>query len=219
MLLVSLAVHVVGMSMITIIVPRGMDRLKTYTRVDFLGAVFQKTAFDIMLESTDAFYKGDVCNQVIQPQYMEYLRTHIRKQRPMSKELPANLEDKMDETVKNFLKGDKIIPKIFSNFETSKSKNRDTLFGENLRTIVYSPEKTFIQYGLYGNKKSFKVKFKALLGEDGDIKTTELITTTGYPQLDMVAAKLLKESMFKFSENIREQNEWCEIEVILKAGK
>ncbi|MFH1394821.1 MAG: hypothetical protein ABIH09_01530 [Candidatus Omnitrophota bacterium] len=219
MLLVSLTVHVLGMSMVTIIMPQDMDRLKAYTRVDFLGAVFQKTAFDIMLESTDAFYKGDVCSQIIQPQYMEYLRTHIRKQKPESKELPANLEDKMDGTVENFLKGDKIVPKIFTNIETSTFVDRDALLRGKMRTIVYSPEKYFIRYGLYGNKKSFKVKFKALLGEDGDIKTTELITTTGYPQVDMTASKLLRESMFKSSESIIGKNEWCEIEVILKTGR
>ena len=50
--LVALSIHVLCMSAVTIINPKYDGRMKAYTRVDFLGSILRKTAFDIMLEDT-----------------------------------------------------------------------------------------------------------------------------------------------------------------------
>ena len=52
-LLVSIGVHVLGMSAVTIINPDIPGRGQPYTRVDFLGPLLGKTAFDIMIENSD----------------------------------------------------------------------------------------------------------------------------------------------------------------------
>lgn len=216
-LLISLAAHIIGMSAVAIIYPEGEKRRCAYTRIDFLGAILKKASFDIMIENTVPFFKGSG-GQTIQTKEKDYLeKVRLPKQKPYVQKFPGRLDTVMDNVVKEFLVGDKAIPEFITDSGRENSLNRQTrLKNDNTRRkIIYRPDTFFVQYGLYGKKKLFKAKFKALMGTDGKIKRTELLTTTGYPQLDMKASRLIKDRLPPPKKNVLWKDEWCEIEVIL----
>jgi len=216
-LLVSLAVHVIGMSTVAIIYPEGENRRCAYTRIDFLGAILRKASFDIMIENTAPFFKGSL-GQMIQTKEKDYLENvRIPKQKPYVQKLPGGLDTVMDNAVKGFLIGDKVVPGFISdtNRDSLLSKRAQLRNDKTRRKIIYRPDTFFVQYGLYGKKKFFKAKFKALMGADGKIKRTELLTTTGYPQLDIKASRLIKDHLPASKRNILWKDEWCEVEIIL----
>jgi len=219
-LLGSLTVHVLAMSAVSIIGPEEVKRRSAYTRIDFLGAVFQKTAFDIMLENTTSFFK-DGHGHVIQVAEGEYLeKVKVPKQKLRGVKSAVCLEDEMDDTVKGFLTGDKAVPRFIANTkpEVFVRGTRTSGSMRRVRKIVYRADTSFIQHGFYGKKRSFKAKFKALLGSDGKIKRTELLATTGYPQLDMKASRLVKDRVIEPEERVPGKDEWCEVEVILNTA-
>jgi len=211
-LLISLAAHIFGMSAVTIINPKWAGRRNVYPRIDFLGAVFKKTAFDIMIENTAPFFKGAGGHmlQIKERQYLE--NVEVPKQKIYVQKFPGILDDAMDNNVKVFLTGDKTVPRFMS---PSKYGNFVKKQQPLRKKIVYHPSSFFVQYGLYGEKKYFKAKFKALVGEDGKIKRTELLTTTGYPELDIKASRLIKDCLPPAKKNVLENNEWCDVEIIL----
>jgi len=216
-LLVSLAAHVIGMSAVAIIYPEGKNRRCAYTRIDFLGAILKKASFDIMIENTAPFLRG-TGGYMIQTKEKDYLENvRLPKQKPYVQKLPGRLDTVMDNAVKRFLIGDKAVPGFITDSRREKSLNRQTQLRNDGtgRKIIYRPDTFFVQYGLYGKKKLFKAKFKALMGTDGKIKRTELLTTTGYPQLDIKASRLIKDRLSPPKKNVLWKDEWCEIEVIL----
>ncbi|HPS20354.1 MAG TPA: hypothetical protein PKY78_05140 [Candidatus Omnitrophota bacterium] len=48
-IVISLAIHVFVLSVFVIVIPGSVGRIRPYTRIDFLGAVFKKTVFDLMM--------------------------------------------------------------------------------------------------------------------------------------------------------------------------
>ncbi len=66
---------------------------------------------------------------------------------------------------------------------------------------------------------SFRVKVKVQIGRDGNVKHAEPLTTTGYPQLDMMASKYAKGWIFEPKEDVNVPDEWQVVEVVLNTGR
>jgi len=209
-LIASLSLHVFLMSAVVIVTPGGPERKKPYTRVNFLGPILKKTAFDIMLESANpimvttynrlGFDAGSMHLKVEPP---------ARKSPEYSFSFKGNLVS-MD--MLDFLSGTKAIPGFSYDFRENFIDRM--LKSNNKRGVVYKPDAPVIMSELYGNKESYPVKVRAFVASDGNVLKTEPVTTTGYPQLDIIAAKFVESWIFEPGPDASD-NEPVVVEVIL----
>lgn len=221
-LLVSIGVHVLGMSAVTIINPDIPGRGQPYTRVDFLGPLLGKTAFDIMIENSDPVFETAYRRVFDLAGGSLRLRVSAPKITTFVQEFPDRYERGMDVSASNFLTGIKEIPSVFQGLGVE-----DFLAGEWMasavppepREVVFKPAAPDIMRGLYGENAVFAVRVKALIGPDGIVIKTEPATTTGHPRLDFVAAEFVGRWMFESRENVSDGGEWTEVEVRLQAGE
>ena len=217
-LIISLSVHVFAMSMVTIVTPEGRGRMKPYTRVDFLGPILKKTAFDIMLESVKPVFTTTYQVTGIVPQ-SGYLKVVVPKRKANLQEMPKYFERSMDASIENFLTGDKVVPDLDFGFNAFMEESwRDEVSTDTIREVIYKPEAPLIMSGVYGDKSTFRVKVKVLISPRGNVKKTESVTTTGYPQLDITAFKFVKGWIFEPKETASGLDEWREVEVVLRVG-
>jgi hypothetical protein len=221
-LLVSLTIHIFGMSAVTIITPEDLRRSGPYTRVDFLGPILKKTAFDIMLENAEPLMSTTYQYSPLDA-HDSYLDVVITKRKPAVPEFPDRLESDMDAFVIGYLTGAKTVPGIKLDFAGKSPVFRGwsgmDKASPRTRAVVYKPEAPLIMRSRYGDETSFKVRLKVLIGKDGDVKRVEPLTTTGYPDLDMTASKFVKGWIFEPRKGIAEEDEWQEVEIILNAGR
>jgi len=221
-LLISIGIHVLAMSAVTIINPEISGRSRPYTRVDFLGPILGKTAFDIMIENAEPVFEtayrrvfdltgGGLRLEVSAPKITAFVQ-----------EFPDRYERGLDVSARDFLAGRKEMPEIFPGLGAG-----DFLAGEWMaaavppgpRKIVYKPAAPDIIRGLYGENAVFVVRVKALIGPDGTVIKTEPVTTTGHPRLDLAAAEFVGGWMFEPRENGASGGDWTEVEVRLQAGE
>ena len=66
-LLISLGIHIFCMSIITITNPVVREKMKSYSRVNFLGPLLRKTAFDIMLENANPVVRTTYRHMISDP--------------------------------------------------------------------------------------------------------------------------------------------------------
>ncbi len=128
----------------------------------------------------------------------------------------------MDTSVLDFLKGSKIVPDLSLDFGPDDlmmpgwgSKGSED---ENGRKVIYSPEPPFIIRGPYGDKETAGIRVRALVSTDGNVRNAEPLTTTGYPQLDIMATKFVRSWIFEPKKNIAAGDKWLEVDVILNIG-
>ena len=215
-LVISLGVHIFAMSMVTIVTPEGRGRMKPYTRVDFLGPILKKTAFDIMLENVKPVFTTTYQVTGIVPQ-SGYLKVVVPKRKATLPEMPKYFERNMDSSIEGFLTGDKIVPDLDFGFSTFTEESwKEGASTSIMREVIYKPEAPLIMSGVYGDKDVFRVKVKVLISPSGNVKKTESVTTTGYPQLDITAFKFVKGWIFEPKEGAI-GDEWQEVEVVLRA--
>ncbi|MFC1549096.1 energy transducer TonB [Candidatus Omnitrophota bacterium] len=221
-LLISLAAHIFGMTAVTIITPENMRMRGAYTRVDFLGPILRKTAFDIMLENTEPLMSTTYTHSPLSMRN-RYLDVVVAKRKSAAREFPEYLDDNMDVFVLGFLTGSKTVPDIKLDFGGTPSVFSG--WGPNInvptgtRKVIYRPVPPLIMRDLYGGERSFRVKVKVQIGRDGNVKYAEPLTTTGYPQLDMTASKYAKGWIFEPKESANVPDEWQVVEVILNTGR
>lgn len=115
-LLISLGVHILAMSIVTIVAPEGAGRMRPYPRVDFLGPILRKTAFDIMIESINPVAKTTYWDTDLMPQ-SAYLEVAVSKREFTIQEFPQHLENSIDALVIDFLEDSKIVPDFISGFK------------------------------------------------------------------------------------------------------
>jgi outer membrane biosynthesis protein TonB len=73
--------------------------------------------------------------------------------------------------------------------------------------------------GLYGDREKYKIKIRLLISAGGNIKKMEPVTTTGFPEVDIIVSKFVKGWIFEPIADAAEEDEWREIKVILKVGE
>lgn len=218
--LAALGIHIVGMSLVSIIPPKDEGRMRPYTRVDFLGPILRKTAFDIMLDHTVSFSADmyDYSNQEVDENYLE---ATLERTESGIQEFPGHLEGKMDTRLESFLAGKKSVPGI----ETEGLEEAFPMFEESLvrrapeRKVIYKPEKPSITEDFYGDKDTFIVKVKVVIDPDGKVKASEPVTTSGIPNIDIAASKYVKSWLFEAQGSALEEDDIRIIEVELAGGE
>jgi hypothetical protein len=210
---ISLGVHIFAMSAVMIVAPENIGRKKGYTRVDFLGPILEKTAFDIMLESANPVVKTSYSWGPI-PFKSIYLKASFPGKITVAHGFPQHLEKSMDSTILDALTGYKAVPDFYLDLKEESLKQGDLRTGK--RKIIYAPEPPFFVKGLYGDDETILVKVRALVSPEGNVKKTEPVTTTGYPQLDILAIKFVRSWIFEPKKT--GGDEWVVLQVILNTG-
>ena len=106
---ISLGIHIFAMSAVMIVIPEKAGRKRSLTRVDFLGSILEKTAFDIMLQGTNpavetSYSLGDT------PFGYRDLQVSPPGRMSFKLEFPQHLENSMDSIILSTLTGYKIVP-------------------------------------------------------------------------------------------------------------
>jgi hypothetical protein len=210
---ISVGVHIFAMSAVMIVVPNDIGRNKSFTRVDFLGPILEKTAFDIMLESANPVVKTSYGWGML-PESPEDLGVSSPGRISFEQDLPAGFENSLDRAIIDALSDYKSVPDFFLDVRDERMNRLGWRAGE--RRIIYTSEQPYIMKGLYGDKEIIRIKVRALVSSRGEVKKTEPVTTTGYPQLDMLAAKYVRSWIFEAREE--GVDEWVLLEVKLNTG-
>ena len=203
---ISLGIHIFAMSAVMIVIPEKAGRKRSLTRVDFLGPILEKTAFDIMLESASpavetTYSLGDA------PFGYRDLQVSPPGRMSLKLEFPQHLENRMDSIILSTLTGYKIVPDFYLDVEEGIPGGRK---------VIYTPDQPFVMKSLYGGKNFINVKVRALVDSSGTVRKTESVTTTGYPQLDILAAKYVRSWTFEARET--GEDEWIVLDVTLNTG-
>lgn len=218
-LLVSLGMHIFGMSAVTIITPPDPSRSPVYTRVDFLGPILRKTAFDIMLEDANPVLRTSYGYSFLAPE-SGYLNVVTTKRTAPLQEFPDYLERDMDARVLDFLVSPKAVPHFALEFKAEDfvlDKWTSPGDAEETRRVIYRPEAPKIVRAIYGDKDEHRVKVKLMVDSNGNVRKAEPVTTTGYPRLDIIASEFASRWIFEPREGSNGADEWHEVDVILKA--
>ncbi len=220
-MLLSLGAHVLGMSAITITAQGDAAMARPYTRVDFLGAILRKTAFDIMLENADPAVNTAYRQTVLSPEEGR-LEVTAPKMEPAVQELPDHPGNSMDALVMDFLAGAKAVPGPGRGFIAEdrmvRSRYARAQADAKGRKVIYRPEAPFMTRGLYGDREAYKIRVRALIAGDGNVRKVEPVTTTGYPGLDIAALKFVRGWIYEPKEDASAGDEWRETDVVLNAG-
>ena len=220
--MISLGVHVIVMSVVGIVSSEGPGRTKPYTRIDFLGPILGKTAFDMMVghaARTTPLTPGAEGSSVEE----EGLIVTAKGKVPPLAERGPHEEETLDASAAASLSGWKAVPEAKVRAQEEARADRKVKGLDNTgampRKVVFRPDTPSFIKGQYGERDSFRIKVKALLDAEGNVIKAEPLTTTGYPQLDMSAAKFVKSWVYEPSEAVSRAEEWVEEEVVLKAGE
>lgn len=221
-LIVSVTLHLVAMSAVTIITPQGVERIKPFTQVDFLGPILRKTAFDIMIENITPLKKTDysgIGNNITN----SYLRADAPRIEPSLFGADAYGEMFMgprhgwllpeNKTVPNFLLENSLYPMLPDS--SALPENRTVGFS---RDVVYRPEPPLLLKGLYGQQEAFAMKVRIMVDESGTVKIVEPLTTTGFPQIDIAVSKYVRKWIFAPKSGLTDGYEWIEQVVVIRAG-
>jgi hypothetical protein len=200
---ISLGVHIFAMSAVIIVVPDKIGRNKSFTRVDFLGPILEKTAFDIMLENATPAVETSysLSDAPFDPDGLEVSSPGRVLFEP---EFPLRPENSMDNAVMQALIGYKIMPDFYLDVIEEVPRQR---------SVIYAPEPPLVMKDLYGGKDVIEVKVRALVSPEGSVRKAEPVTTTGYPKLDILAVKYVRSWMFEASGS--SEDKWIVLDVKL----
>lgn len=219
-LMISLGVHIIVMSAMNIVAYEGPGRNKPYTRVDFLGPILGKTAFEMTLAHVPSRSGAVTGNEALGPE-AEALKVRYSGKPGAAQEARSAQEQAMDTEIKGFLAGEKVTPEHRrqpARGAYAAAPAAGAVQAGAVRKVVYRPEAPVFMKDLYGDKRSFRVKVRVLVNGDGNVMRTEPLTTTGYSQLDMTAAKYIERWVYEPGRGGMSGEEWLEEEVVLKAG-
>lgn len=221
-LLVSVGVHLAGMSAVTIIAPEGFGRMQPFTQVDFLGPILEKTAFDIMIEGADPVFSARYGDDVDEDMTSVYLKVETPKRDFPGPRFPGYFDIVPGRGILDFLSGTKTMPDILLSSHVSGPGSPGQVVSRRKaafsRKVVHRPAQPLVMRGLYGNETGYFIKVRALADRQGKVKLVEPLTTTGYPGLDLEAAEYVKTWLFEPAGEGVQGEEWVEVELFLETG-
>lgn len=114
-LLISVGIHVFFMTAVVIVNPAAREKIRSLTRVDFLGPLLKKTAFDIMLESANPVVRASYSHLPLDSGFGP-LRAAPPERLTLAEELSRYyLDEGLEAPVLDFLADAKSIPKFLLN--------------------------------------------------------------------------------------------------------
>jgi hypothetical protein len=192
-LLISVGVHLFFMTAVVIVNPAASQKITPFTRIEFLGPLLTKTAFDMMIEGTDPIASASYRMADGSP---SDLKAAAPTRGSDTTEYPDySREGGADAGVKGTLSDNK----SFADFlvaEQVQIYNNNKGAGNSTRRIRYKPVPLIVSEKLEG-PEIYRVKVMVLVAPDGTVRKTEPSTTSGYPRIDMFAARLVRSWLFE----------------------
>jgi len=212
-LLLSLGLHIFMMSAVVIINPAANRKIRNYTKVDFLGPLLKKTAFDIMLESSAPGFETRYSFGMADQQ-QGYLKVRRSKRRFSTEKFPEYGVAVADGTRYDELAlADKSTPEYML-IKSAKPVYGDTQGAK--RKVLYKPEFPGALAKKDGSEGAASIRAKVLVSGNGTVKDVVLLTTSGYPVQDIQALKYIRGWIFE--PVVGAEDEWEEVEVAHEEG-
>ncbi len=212
-LAISISIHIFFMSAFLIVPPKNLGRNKAYSKVEFLGPILEKTAFDIMLESSSGATKTsyNLGQKVFDA---ESLKVKFPGKRDVSRKMMPEVNKDMDVIAAKSIRGNKSIPEFLLEVVGKSALFKKEVLSE--RKIINNLPPLAVAKDEYGDKLQFSILMKVLVNSDGAVVRAEPVTTSGYPQLDFMAAKYVKGWIFEPKAVSGGEGEWITKEIVIK---
>ncbi|MDD3089543.1 MAG: hypothetical protein PHT95_06335, partial [Candidatus Omnitrophica bacterium] len=97
--------------------------------------------------------------------------------------------------------------------------NDHPVMWDDRRRIIYRPLMPSVPAGFYGSQKRFKVLVNAFVNAEGHVLRAQTVTTTGYPQIDMLASKYVESWMYEPRARRMTDEKPDRIEIELELGQ
>ncbi len=215
-LMISVGLHVFFMSAVVIINPASGTKIKPYTRVDFLGPLLKKTAFDIMLETANPVVRTSYSRLLLSPapERLKAAPPEIRV--PVEDRSRYYLDGWLQASVRDLLTEPKSVPGFLLRTDSYLDIPWDRHGG---RRLIYKPDPPVLTRGLYGDAEQFRIKLRVLVSAEGTVVSSEPVVMSSHPQLDIIASRFVRTWIFEPRAAAGNEDEWEEAEVILRAGE
>lgn len=216
-LLISLGIHILAMSAVSIVSYEGPGRTTPYTRIDFLGPILGKTSFDLMLR-TSAKAERPSIKEETSLSGENILKVRAANKAADAAEFPDSQEKALDASIAGSLVPGSTAPETRAQSMVKRAPSGVVTNVIKTRKVISRPDAPSFLEGQYGDKTYFRIKIKVMVNDDGNVVRAEPMTTTGYPQLDIAAAKYAERWIYEPSTSSPAGGEWIEEEIVLKAG-
>ncbi len=214
-LMISLGVHLTFFSVVTIVNPAAFIKITPYTKIQFLGPLLKKTVFDIMLESANPQSKINY-SQLPQELFANSLKVTSPGRRAIEEAANVIFSDtEYESMIEEHLVDIKTVPDFL---RLPEPVLKGAGFTKNTRKVIYRPEAPLVSSDLYKGTSAFRVTFRILVSPEGSVKSAGYITTSGDPQIDILAKKYVSGWIFEPRRDDKAEDEWQEKEVILDVG-
>ena len=210
---ISILLHMFLMSAVVIVPPKSLGRNKAFTEVEFLGPILEKTAFDIMLE-TAVPVKRTTYSLDGRAMVGDSLRAASPGKIVFTGMSSLKTSSSIDVIGVGFLTVGKTVPNFLLDMGSAGPSLKKDSVGE--RKVISVPEEPIIEAGRYGDKTEFRILMRVLVNAEGNVKAAESTTTTGYPEVDIIASNFVKGWTFQPKESIYGKDEWITREVVIK---
>lgn len=212
-LMISLGFHMIFFSVIAVVNPAALIKITPYTKIQFLGPILKKTAFDIMLKSASPQSEVNY-SQLPQELFPNALKVTPPEKRSLEEAANAVFSDtEYESMIEAHLVDIKTVPDFL---RTPESIVKEAGFSTDTRKIIYRPEAPLLSSDLYGSSSNFRVTFRILVSPEGNVKSADYITTSGDPQADIMAKRYVTSWIFEPRSDGKTEDEWQEREVILQ---
>jgi len=211
--LFSLALHLISMSGVYIIIKPTVRLQDTYTNVNFLGPILEKTAFDIMVEdaapNVETFYNTSTITESEEHLEIRGPEKMIRKSI-----LPEDKKTEIDIGKKE----EKFIAEDRNVYYHLDYKSLDHLMEGPAkgRAVFFKPQFPHLAESMYVDEKYFVTRLRFVLSREGNVEFVEPVISSGYPNIDMECVKYLKQWRFSPKSGDEDQKDWGIITLDLK---
>ncbi|MBN1872397.1 MAG: energy transducer TonB [Candidatus Omnitrophica bacterium] len=197
--ILSLAWHLLCISLVNIVVLPGRYTARDLTSVSFLGPILEKTALEIMLVNKPVAVSTSYHHDLKYSHHIDSERDSNVNGTALGFGLePPKVDDKLDNIEGALLQSAKEIPRI--HIKPSRHEDGHAIDGiegiDKGRELIYKPDKPKLPRWITSGK-GFSVVLEFVVTPQGDVSRVVPVISSGDPDVDLLAIRYLKS--WKFS--------------------
>ena len=212
-IMMSLAWHVFCIWLIKpVLISKEFEALH-FSNISFLGAILTEASLELCpvdesREVSYSYHEAAICRFLNIPAGL-YLKRTLAPPRSDEKNLQAALAQEA-----------KVSPQgIFAAVEAKRTGKEICIDGPaGRRVFVYRPEAPrYPGWWLKDVKYSFDMRLKFWVTPEGKVRSVRVLTSSGYPEVDLIGARYLREWLFEtLSDEMPQRNMWGTVELKFK---
>ena len=209
--------HIFWMSALNIAMPGNLQLVKT-SGVSFLGPILDKTAFDVILKDRPKFIDTIYKIPQIPLDGLISLELPAIQQKFESGIISIPTRDRFEISLRGLVANVKKIPSYHDDTfqRTSQPIYADRVQGPaSVRVLLYKPEPPRLPNILDVTDKKFTMKLKFYISADGKVERVQPVSSSGYPDVDLLGVRYIKEWKFEPKRTSAEP-EWGIIDLDLE---